>query len=241
MGLVRAVRIDLKRFHETWMELFFPRQVDGDDTVLGKWKPTTQGGWIKYRIWAAIGSVAVAIGYPLTLLGYFLRFQTRRIEFTATRLGTIGVLILSLVAWGALTAVARVRFSTEGFIAVGAAAIVATVAAVLAFGASQVAGRKTTVFVAYPLGVTAIFLPPVVAALVSPTVGEVLDLSYTLAEFSIEKVQPVVGIGDVATYLRDEFDLIGIAYIAMWVGISIPVGWVLGVLVTLAEVVRPTD
>lgn len=239
MGLVRAVRIDLKRFHETWMELLFPRQVDGDDTVLGKWKPTTQGGWIKYRIWAAIGSIVVAIGYPLTLLGYFLRFQTRRIEFTATRLGTIGVLILSLVAWGALTAVARVRFSTEGFIAVGAAAIVATVAAVLAFVASQVAGRKTTVFVAYPLGVTAIFLPPVVAALYSATLAEIVfPGSETLAEWILDNVFAFGGIND---YLRSQYDLTGIAYVGMWLGISVPVGWVLGILVTLAEVVRPTD
>ena len=241
MGLVRAVRIDLKRFHETWMELLFPRQLDGDETVLGKWKPTTQGGWIKYRIWGVIGGLVVAIGYPLTLLGYFLRFQTRRIEWTATRLGTIGVLLLTAIAWGALTAVAHVRFSTEGFIAVAAAGIVATVAAVLAFLASQVAGRKTTVFVAYPLGVTAIFLPPVVAALVSPTVVEVLDVSNTLAEVLIERVEPIAVIGDVAVYLRDEFDLIGIAYIAMWVGISIPVGWFLGIVVTLAEVIRPSD
>jgi hypothetical protein len=239
MGLFRAVRIDLKRFHETWMELLFPRQLDGDETVLGKWKPTTQGGWIKYRIWAAVGTFVVAIGYPLTFLGYFLRFQTRRIEFTATRLGTIGVLLLSIVAWGALTAVARIEFSTEGFIAVGAAAIVATVAAVLAFLASQVAGRKTTVFVAYPLGVTAIFLPPVVAALYSATLADVIfPGSETFAEWILDNVFQFGGIND---YLRSQYDLTGIAYVGMWFGISVPVGWFLGVLVTLAEVIRPTD
>jgi hypothetical protein len=27
----------------------------------------------------------------------------------------------------------------------------------------------------------------------------------------------------------------------MWAGISVPLGWVLGVLVTLANLVRPTD
>lgn len=239
MGLVRAVRIDLKRFHETWMELLFPRQLDGDETVLGKWKPTTQGGWIKYRIWSVIGGLVVAIGYPLTLLGYFLRFQTRRIEWTATRLGTIGVLLIAAIAWGALTAVAHVRFSTEGFIAVSAAAIVATVAAVLAFVASQVAGRKTTVFVAYPLGVTAIFLPPVVAALYSPTLAEIVfPRSETFAEWILDNVFAFGGIND---YLRSEYDLTGIAYVGMWLGISVPVGWFLGIVVTLAEVVRPTD
>lgn len=237
MGLVRAIRIDLRRFHETWMELLFPRQLDGDDTVLGKWKPTTQSGWIKYRFWSVIGTLVVAIGYPLTLLGYFFRFQTRRIEGTALRLGSVGVLVFAVLVWGALTAVAHLRFTTEGFIAVGAAGIVATVAAVLAFVTSQVAGRKTTVFVAYPLGVTAIFLPPVVAALYSATLAEVIfPGSETLAEWILDNVFQFGGIN---SYLRTRYDLTGIAYVGMWLGISVPVGWVLGILVTLAEVIRP--
>lgn len=239
MGLVRAVRIDLKRFHETWMELLFPRQRDGDETVLGKWQPSTQGGWIKYRFWAAIGTLVVAIGYPLTLAGYFVRFQTRRLEITAMRIGAIGVLLLSVVVWGALTAVAHVRFSTEGFIAVLAAAIVATVAAVLAFFASQIAGRKTTVFVAYPLGVTAIFLPPVVAALYSATLADLIfPTSETLAAWLLDHV---ITFGGINEYLRTQYDLTGVSYVGMWLGISIPVGWFLGILVTLAELIRPTD
>ena len=239
MGLVRAVRIDLKRFHETWMELLFPRQLDGDDAVLGKWKPTTQSGWLKYRFWAAIGAVVVAIGYPLTLLGYFLRFQTRRIGWAALRIGVVGVVVLSLLAWGGLTAVAHLRFETEGFLAVLAAGIVATVAAVLAVLSSRVAGRKTTVFVSYPLAVTAIFLPPVVAALYSTTVAAVIfPNSETLAAWLLDNVFAFGGIND---YIRTRFDLTGISYVGMWLGISVPVGWVLGILVTLAEVVRPTD
>ncbi|MFQ3294736.1 MAG: hypothetical protein ACI9PP_000966 [Halobacteriales archaeon] len=238
MGLVRAIRIDLKRFHETWMELLFPRQLDGDDTVLGKWKPTTQGGWVKYRLWSVIGTLVVAIGYPLTLLGYFFRFQTQRIEGTALRLGSVGVLVFAVLVWGALTAVAHLRFTTEGFIAVGAAGIVATVAAVLAFVTSQVAGRKTTVFVAYPLGVTAIFLPPVVAALYSATLATVVfPGSETLAEWILDNV---FTFRDINEFLRDQYELTGIAYVGMWVGISVPVGWFLGILVTLAETIRPT-
>lgn len=238
-GLVGAVRTDLKRLHETWMELVFPRQLGADDSVLGKWTPDTTSGWVGYRLWGLVGGLLVAALYPLTVVGYAIRFNATRVDNTATRLGVVGVVVLSLLVWGALTALARLRFSAEGFLAVAAAAVVATVSAGLAVTFTRVAGRKTTVLVAYPLGMTALFLPPVVAALYSPALAALIfPGSESLAAWFLDNVFAFGGLGE---YLRTNYELDGLGYIAMWLGIAIPLGWLLGGLTTLAAVVRPAD
>ncbi|PSP85239.1 hypothetical protein BRC83_03225 [Halobacteriales archaeon QS_1_68_17] len=236
-GVVAAIRIDLQRMHETWMELIYPRQVDADQTVLGKWQPTTGREEVTYRTWALLGVPVVAVVYPLVLLGFLIRFQSRRLDSTATRLGVLGVVLLSLVVWGGLTAVARLRFSTGGFLAVLAASLVATVAAALAVVFGRVGGRGTTVLFAYPFGVTALFLPPVVAALYSPALADVVfPRSTSIAIWLLDNVLTVGGLNEI---VRRQYDLRGVAYPIMWFGLAVPVGWFLGVVVTLADLVRP--
>jgi len=238
-GIVEGVKVDLKRLHETWMELIFPRQLGAEDSVLGKWTPNTTGGWIRYRAWGILGGLIVAVLYPLAVVGYFVRFQAIRFDGTAARLGVLGAVVLSVVVWGALTILARIRFSPEGFLAVGAAGAVAPLAAALAVLSTQRGGRLLSVLVGYPLGVTAVFLPPVVAALYSPTVANVVfPQSETIAIWVLDNVLTV---GDVNEYLRTQYDLQGLAYVGMWVGLSVPAGWFLGSLVALADVVRPAS
>jgi len=237
-GIVAGVRIDLQRLHETWMEVVFPRQRDADRTVLGKWRPTTTRETVTYRFWSALGIPVVGVLYPLLLFGYVVRYQVRRIDSTAARLGVLGVVVVSVVVWGLLTLISWFRLpGLAGFIAVAAASVVATVAAGLAVVTAGVAGRKTTVGLSYPFAMTAIFLPPVVAALYSPAVADVvLPRSTAIARWINDNLLAVGGIGD---YLRRQYDLRGIAYVGMWFGIAVPVGWLLGFVVTLADLVRP--
>jgi len=236
-GLVGAIRYDLKRLHESWMALFFPRQRGTENSVLNKWEPTSTTGKVAYRAWSVVGRPVVAVLYPLALVGFAARYYTRKIDGTATRLGVVGVILLSLLVWGGLTALARVRFSTTGFLAVGAAGGVATVSAALAYVTGTRGGRLSTVLFAYPFAMTAIFLPPVVAALYSPTLSEVVfPNSYSLAVWILENPLDVAGIN---AFLRSQFTLEGIAYAGMWFGLSVPIGWFVGLLVTLADVVRP--
>ena len=73
-----------------------------------------------------------------------------------------------------------VRGSASATIAnttVAAAGGVATVAAGLAVVLSRRGGRLTSVLLAYPAAMTALFLPPVVAALYSPALAGVLTLT----------------------------------------------------------------
>jgi hypothetical protein len=236
-SIVGDLIVDLRRFHDRWMGIVFPRQVEARNTVLGKWKPQTAGERVQYTLWGLLGALVVALLYPVALVGVVVRFQSRKIGDAATWLGVLGVVVVSALAWGALSLLARRQFTAEGFFAVVAAGAMATVSAVGAIVFARIDGRKTTVLLAYPLGTTAIFLPPVVAALYSPTLADlVFPGSQTLAIWLLERLPATI-----ANLLTEQFDLKGLGYVAMWFAIAVPVGWLLGLLVTLADVVRPTD
>ncbi|WP_340101177.1 hypothetical protein [Salinibaculum salinum] len=241
-GVVDALKIDLKRMHETWMEVVWPRQRSAEGTVLGKWTPDGGMSLYLYRLWSALGVPIVALVYPLVLFGYFIRFQTRRVNSTAVSLGFVGVVTLFAILWGALAVLAKFQFSASldsgGVTAVAAASVVAIVSAALAFGSYALDGRPLTVLLAYPFAMTAIFLPPVVAALYAPAVaGVVLDQSDSLARWFLFDAPSIFGVQE---FLIEEFEREGFAYVLMWFGISVPLGWLLGILVTLADLVRPT-
>jgi len=237
-GLLGAIQIDITRLHETWMEVIFPRQLNPGH-VLGKWKPETSGQKLGYYLWAAIGLLPVIIGYPLLLVGFATRFYASKLNSAGARLGIVGVILLSVVVWGALTAVARFQLSFEGFTAVFAASIVATVAAAAAVFFSRVGGRVTSILLAYPSAMNALFLPPVVAALYSPALGQIIfPGSEELAIWILDTVLVVGGLNEI---LRAQFALEGVGYALMWLGLAIPLGWLLGILVTFANLIRPKD
>lgn len=241
-GVVDALKIDLKRMHETWMEVVWPRQRSAEGTVLGKWTPDGGVSLYLYRLWSVLGVPIVGLIYPLVLFGYFVRFQTRRVNSTAVSLGFVGVVSLFTLLWGALALLAKFQFSASldagGVTAVAAASGVAILSAALAFGSYALDGRPLTVLLAYPFAMTAIFLPPVVAALYAPAVaGVVLDQSDSLARWFLFDAPSIFGVQEL---LIENFEREGFAYVLMWFGISVPLGWLLGILVTLADLIRPT-
>lgn len=237
-GVVEGIRIDVRRLYDAWMELIFPRQRYPEHSVLGRWRPRRTRDRVLYRAWGLIGAPLVAVLYPFALLGFAVRFYARRFDSASARLGVVGVVLLAIVVWGALTVATYVRLSTDAVLAVGSASAVAVVSAGLAAFFTRRGGRVTTVLLAYPFGVTALLLPPVVAALYSPTLAEaVFPGSDSLAIWLLDNPLSAFGIGE---FLRTNFDLVGVAYVLMWFGIAVPFGWILGLLVTLADVVRPT-
>jgi len=238
-SIVEAIVVDLERLHETWMELIFPRQRGAEDTVFGKYTPDSTMGMAGYRAWSVAGMAGLSVLYPLAVLGFATRFYVRRVDSAATRLGLLGVILTTALVWGVLTVISYVRFPFQGFVAVGAAGAVATVSAALSVVFARVDGRPVTVLLAYPFAVTAIFLPPVVAAFYSPTLAAIVfPNSESLAEWVLDNL---LSYGGIAAYLRENFELTGLAYVAMWLGISFPVGWFFGTIVTLANLVRPAE
>jgi hypothetical protein len=238
-GLVQLIANDLERLHMAWMGLRYPHHRN-PHPVLGKHKPSTAGGKIGYRAWSFLSVPVLAVGYPLAVLGFFVRFHSRRLYRTTVVIGLVGVLALSILAWGSLVLFTYFRgYPFEGTMAVAAGGATAAVSSVLAVLFTRYDGRFTTVALAYPFGVTALFLPPVVAAMYSPALASmILPRSETLAIWLLDNPLRVVG---VASIVRANFDLIGFAYVGMWFAIAIPVGWTLGILVSLADVVRPSD
>ena len=235
-GLVGAIRVDVVRLHETWMELVFPRQRSAAHSVLGKWQPRNRADRVKYRLWGAMGAPVVAVLYPLLLIGFAARFNARRLDSARARFGGIGVVLLVALLWGLFTAATRLRLAFGGSVAVAAASAVAVVSAGLAAAFSRIGGRLTTVVFAYPMAMNALFLPPVVAALYDPSLGVVFERSTALAIFLLDEVLVLVGLDE---YLRANFALEGMGYVLMWIGIATPLGWFLGFVVTLADLVRP--
>ena len=244
-GLLEAMRMDAFRLHDTWMELLFPRQLD-PSSVLGKWRPDTLVQKIGYYLWGALGAPLVALGYPLLLIGFATRYQVARLSSAVSRVGLLGAVAIVALGWGGLTAITRVQLSQTAFSTVGGASIVATVSVVLAVLFSRVRGTLTSIFLAYPFGLTALFLPPLVAALSYPPLESIiLPPSYDLAVVILDNVLYVGGIESV---LRENFSLTefgaafgfrGLGYVLMWLGISFTLGWFLGILVSLANVIRP--
>lgn len=237
-GIVGAVKVDVQRLYGAWMEIPFPRQRGRGHSVMGKWRPQTLPQKVGYRTWSLFGLLGLLLVYPLTVLGLATRFYASKLDSTATRFGIVGVTGVALLVWGALTALARVQLPYDAFLAVAAASVAAVVSTALAAGFSKVGGRISTVVLAYPFAMTALFLPPVVAALATPSLEpHVLEPSYDLAAWLLDNVLFVGGLNE---FLRANYDLEGTAYALMWLGFSFPLGWFFGVSVGLANLVRPS-
>jgi hypothetical protein len=152
-------------------------------------------------------------------------------------LGLLAIVAAVAVAWSALTALAWGNLPTSGFKAVFTASVVATASAGLAWGTARAGDRRLTLLAAYPFAVAAIFLPPVTAALFSPALGEViLPRSTSIAAWILDHI---LAVGDLNAIIRQQFNLSGIAFVAMWSGLAVPIGWGLGLLVMFANAVRP--
>jgi len=239
--LVEAIQYDVRVMHETWMEFLFPRQRGAADTVLGKWRPDDTAEVVGYRLWSALGVPVISVVYPLVLLGYFFRYQTRRVNLTAERLGFVGVVLVFTLLWGGLAALVYFRFASAfsegGALAFAAASAVAVVSSALSYLFWRLDGRPVTVLLAYPFAITAIFLPPVVAALFSTALADIIVASDSLASWFVNDGPDVYGVID---YLEENFERQAYHHVLIWFVVSFPVGWILGTITSLAYLLRPT-
>ncbi|AGB16432.1 hypothetical protein Halru_1833 [Halovivax ruber XH-70] len=237
-GVIGAIRVDLATLHGAWMEVIFPRQRGRGHSVMGKWKPETLPQAVSYYSWYLIGALGLLCLYPLAVVGLGTRFYASKLDSTVTRLGIVGITLVAVVIWGLLSALAYLQLEWEPFVAIAAASSVAVVSTAIAATTSKYGGRWLSVLIAYPFAMTAIFLPPVAAALVTPSLEPyVLEPSYDFAAWLLNNVLYVGGISD---YFRDNFELEGAAYAGMWFGFAVTSGWLFGILVSLANLVRPS-
>lgn len=232
-----AVRVDLSWLHAVWVALMYADGYALEYSVVPSQRPETAIGLAAYRLWAGLGVLFVLVAYPLFVAGLAARYYAGRIDRVSAGLGFAGVAAVSLLVWGlfaAATYVSSIAF--EGFVAVGVAGLVASASAVLGLYFARRDGRRSTVLVAYPLGVTALFLPPVVASLYSPTLASIVfPRSESLAVWILNNL---LWVGGLAAFIRASFELEGVAYVGMWFVLAVPVGWFLGALVTFVADAR---
>lgn len=235
--LFAAVRIDLARLLTAWRDLAFDRPMD--EYAARGWQPASTPARLAYWLWSAVGAVLIAVGYPFVVLGFWIRYVAHQLDRIVTGLGVLVIVGVVALVWGGLSALAWNRLPTAGFRAVLAASVVATVSVGLCWAFARHRSRALTLVFAYPFGVAAVFLPPVTAALFSPTLGNVvLPGSTSLAAWLLDNV---LGVAGLAATIRAQFDLAGFAFVGMWFGFAVPIGWALGLLVTLADTVRPQE
>jgi hypothetical protein len=235
--VLEAMRVDLGWLHATWMDVLFGRDPDEAHSVVEPQAPQEPRVLAGYRLWAAAGVLFLLVAYPLFVLGLATRYYARRIDRLTAGLGFAGVAGLSVLVWGGLTAVTYLSpVAFEGLVAVGTAGVVATISAMLAMYCARLDGRRTSVLLAYPFGVTALFLPPVVASLYSQTLASVVfPRSESLAIWLLNNV---LSVGGIAAFIRASFELEGLAYVGMWFLLAVPTGWALGTLVAIVNEVR---
>jgi hypothetical protein len=234
--LLTAAKIDLTRLLGAWRDIAFSRQAN-EYSIQDRWHLDSPVEQLAFWAWSLLGAILITVIYPFAALGFWTRYVGRQIDRLVAGLGVLVIIAAMAVLWGGLTALAWDRLPTTGFRAVLAASVVATASVGLSWVFARRGSRRLTLILAYPFAVAAIFVPPVTAALFSPTIGAgILSESELFAEWLLNNV---VIIGDLSTTIRQQFELAGVAFIAMWFGFAIPVGWTLALLVSLANLIRP--
>jgi hypothetical protein len=233
--LLAGAKIDLRRLLSAWRTIVFSRQTD-EYSVQDRWHPGSPGAKLAFWAWSILGVVLIGVVYPFAALGFWTRYVGRQIDRIVAGLGVLVIIAAMAVLWGGLTALAWDRLPTTGFRAVLAASVVATASVGLSWVFARYGSRRLTLVFAYPFAVAAIFVPPVTAALFSPAIGAgLLSESELFAEWLLNNVV----IGGLSTTIRQQFELAGLAFIGMWFGFAVPVGWALALLVSLANLIRP--
>lgn len=235
--LLTAVQVDLARLLAAWRDLAFDRPTN--EYATRRWRPNGVVKHVAYTIWSILGAVLIAIVYPFAALGFWIRYVARQVDRVVAGLGVLVIGGTVALLWGALSALAWNRLPAAGFRAVLAASIAATVSVACSWAFAHYRSRTLTLVLAYPFAVAAVFLPPVTAALYSPTFGSVvLSGSTSLAAWLLNTVLAVGGLGEA---IHQHFNLAGFAFVGMWFGFAVPIGWAFGLLVTLADAIRPRE
>lgn len=88
-------------------------------------------------------------------------------------------------------------------------------------------GPVVRVALLYPLALGTIFLPVIATGLASPTFGPFLQRAST--EVAIVLLDTVLAVGGFSDWLRATFQLTGINYFLMWLGVVFVAGWIVGI------------
>lgn len=206
----------------------------------GEFDPTN---WLWERLYE-IGRIALVGGFYLAILGAVIGMLL--VTWSAIMIGTSRAIartainacryriIQGLLGLYTITALGIFypfifRILAELMVAL---VVGGTVVGVLGMGwwrlrATQ--GRVVRIGLLYPLAIGIVALPIVAIALASPTLGPWFQTIST--ELAILVLDTILAVGGLNEWLRATFDLEGLNYFLMWLGIVLVVGWMVGVIV----------
>lgn len=210
--------------HRRWMELLFDRQVN-PHPVVGRETPNSEVTYLIHYIWSIIGIGVTIVTYPTFLTGLTVRkLFLNRISAFVDKYGIVVSMGILIVGWSILSLLSYSIGSTENAMAVVAASTVAVTSGLISYLSRKYFGRKTTLIFSYPSAYTAFLLPPVTFALIHSSAGAfVFELSSDIVISFKNIVAEPLGFRDL---ISETFDLIGINYLILWIGISTFLGWV---------------
>lgn len=229
-----SVDSDVMTLHRIWMSMLYKRQ-SNPHPVAGRFQPSEKGQKMVYFLWYSIGLPVSIAGYLLALLGKVLKIFVDKIVEKSEDLGLDTTLLVSAVAWIAVASVIYFIYGQEDAVAFGISSIIAILSIIIAFLSRWYGTTKYTILISYPATYTAIFLPPVSAALIVPEIANIV------LPFSVDVTNTILNTAiffePLESMLITTFELEGTSHLVLWFLISTVLGWFTGVCVKLAELV----
>lgn len=228
---------DIKKLHGVWMGILFSKYND-PHPVIGKYQPEGTIKKILYWFWAIIGIVTTVLSYPIVLVGLVLRIFTTSIAKVGTKLGITKTISMMAIVWASMIAGITYQYGFDNTLVLSISASIALVSLLISFYSYRNGGRKTTIIISYPAAYTAIFLPPVTAAILAPFGDPIINQSIRVAEYMLINWASTIGMEE---WIRTNFELTGIYHAVMWFVISTIVGWITGLFIVISELIRPRN
>lgn len=229
---------DARILHNYWMDMLYKRHTD-PHPVVGKYRPEEKIELAVYHIWSVIGIGFVMLAYPISYVGILTKiYCVDKVTGFVESHGIVKSLILLGVLWTTLSGLSYLFQPTETTYAVVASSVVAMVSAIVSYLCYVTGDNRIKVALGYPAAYTAILLPPVVFSVLSPIFGEsILELTTDIAVYLQNTVAKPIGLRQ---FFSDNFDLVGISYVILWLNFSFVLGWITGIPVQLAKIIRDT-
>lgn len=227
---------DARILHNYWMDIAYDRH-SNPHPVVGEYKPENRNGLIAYYVWSILGIAFVTGAYPISYIGILTKiYCVDNITGFVEDKGITKTLILLGLVWIALSIISYIFQPTQTTYAVIASSIVAMLSAIVSYIIYLTEDNRLRVAVGYPSAYTAILLPPVMFSVLSPIFGEpILEFTSDIVIFLKNNLAVHLGLKE---FFTENFDLVGLAHVVLWLNISLIIGWATGFPVQLAKIIR---
>jgi hypothetical protein len=228
--MIREIKKDVVNIHSIWMSVAYPYQ-SREHSILGKWRPETTVSRIVFFIWAVIGLAPSVAFYPILLISLVTSATIENLMMRVESKGISKTVQLFLVAWLALTTAIYARSGQDEAVAVLVSSIIAIANLLVSIVFRYRGSRSTTYLISYPTAYNSVFIPPIVAAVISSEIGsKLLSINIVFANKILEILPRVI-----SETIYTQFSIEGLGHIIMWFILSTLIGWLTAAAVILGK------